>query len=113
MRIGVIVIVALSLALVGVGAGDGESRSRATLKLSKGIPLTLRGAHFLPGERVRVTVSNSLKRTKLVRSTSSGTFVVSFQDSLDRCNGLLALAIGARGSRATLKMPQLGCPPGL
>jgi hypothetical protein len=114
MRIGLVVIVALSLVLLGSAtAGEGESRSKATLKLSKGIPLTLRGAHFLPNERVRVTVSSTLKRTKLVSASASGAFVVSFQQAFDRCNGLLALATGARGSRAMLKMPQLGCPPRL
>lgn len=113
MRIGLVVIVALSLVLLGSAAGEGESRGKATLKLSKGIPLTLRGAHFLPNERVRVTVSSKLKRTKLVSANGSGGFVVSFQDAYDRCNGLLALAAGAQGSRAMLKMPQLGCPPRL
>lgn len=113
MRIGFAVIVALSLVLLGSAAGASESRSKATLKLSRGVPLTLRGAHFLPNERVRVTVSSELKRTKLVSASGSGGFVVSFQDAFDRCNGLLALAAGARGSRAMLKMPQLGCPPGL
>jgi hypothetical protein len=113
MRIGLVVVVALSLGLLGSAAGDGESRSKATLKLSKGTPLTLRGAHFVPNERVRVTVSSKLKRTKLVNVNRSGAFVVSFQEAFDRCNGLLALAVGRSGSRATLKMPQLGCPPRL
>jgi hypothetical protein len=113
MRVGLAVIVALSLVLLGSAAGEGESRGKATLKLTRGVPLTLRGAHFLPNERVRVTVSSELKRTKLLSANASGGFVVSFQDAFDRCNGLLALATGARGSRAVLKMPQLGCPPRL
>ena len=113
MRIAAVVIAAFGLALLGVGASEGESRKGATLKFAKGVPLTLRGAHFLPRERVRVTVTSELKRTKLVTASATGTFVVSFQAAFDRCNGLLALAIGSQGSRARLKMPQLGCPPRL
>jgi hypothetical protein len=114
MRIGLVVIViALSLGLIGSAASGGESRDKATLKLTKGVPLTLRGAHFAPKERVRVTVSSKLKRAKVVRASVGGGFVVSFQDAYDRCTGLFALAAGATGSRATLKMPQLGCPPRL
>jgi hypothetical protein len=110
MRIALVITAAFCLALLGSAAGEGESRSRATLKLSKGMPLTLRGAHFLPSERVRVTVSGELRRTKHVAANGSGVFLVSFQTAYDRCSGLLALAVGARGSRAMLKMPQLGCP---
>lgn len=113
MRIGLVVMVLSSLALSGSAVGGGESRDKATLKLARGVPLTLRGAHFLPNERVRVTVSSKLKRTKPVTASDSGAFVVRFQDAYDRCSGLLAIAAGTRGSRATLKMPQLGCPPTL
>jgi hypothetical protein len=113
MRIALVVIVALSLGLLGSAAGEGESRSKATLKLSRGMPLTLRGTHFLPNERVRVTVSSEMKRTKRVVANAAGAFVVSFQTAYDRCDGLLALAVGTGGSRAMLKMPQLGCPPSL
>jgi hypothetical protein len=113
MRTSVILILAVSLLLIGPAAGQGKSQRSATLKLSKGTPLTLRGAHFDPRERVRVTVSNRLKRTKVVNAGASGSFVVSFQDSYDRCTGLFARAVGTGGSRATLKMPQLGCPPRL
>jgi hypothetical protein len=110
MRIGLVITVALSLALSGSAAGGGESASKATLKLMRGMPLTVRGGHFLPNERVRVTVSSELTRTKQVSANASGAFVVSFPIALDRCSGLLATAVGARGSRARLKMPQLGCP---
>jgi hypothetical protein len=113
MKIALVITAALSLALLGSAAGGGESREKATLKLSKGIPLTLRGAHFLANERVRVTVSSEFTRTKRVTANDSGVFVVSFQTAYDRCSGLLAVAVGARGSRAGLKMPQLGCPPRL
>jgi hypothetical protein len=110
MRIGLVITVALSLALSGAAAGGGGSRKHPTLKLSGGMPLTMRGTHFVPRERVRVTVSSTLTRTKQVTANGSGAFVVSFPIALDRCSGLLATAVGARGSRVRLKMPQLGCP---
>jgi hypothetical protein len=105
------VIGAASLVLAASAAGGSDTRAKPTLKLTRGMPLTLRGAHFAPKERVRVTVSSELKRTKLVRASGSGGFGVTFQDAYDRCDGLFALATGARGSRATLKLPPLGCPP--
>lgn len=104
------VTLALGLALVGSVANGGESRKKATLQLSGGIPLTLRGANFLPGERVRVTISGELRRTKQVTATRAGAFVVRFSAAYDRCSGLLAVAVGARGSRAVLKLPPLACP---
>lgn len=104
-------MVALGLAgaVLGSAAIDGESRQKATLKLS-GAPLTLRGAHFRPNERVRVTVTSMLRRTRQVTASPAGVFVVRFAGAQDRCSGLVALAVGARGSRAALKLPPLGCP---
>jgi hypothetical protein len=111
MRIGLVVIFVLSLALLGSAAGDGgQVRQKATLKLSGGAPLTLRGAHFRPNERVRVTVTSMLRRTRQVTASPAGVFVVRFAGAQDRCSGLVALAVGARGSRAGLKLPPLGCP---
>jgi hypothetical protein len=112
MRIGLaVVVLALGLALLGSAAAPGgESRQRATLKLSAGIPLTLRGTHFRPNERVRVTLAGELRRTKRVTAGRAGGFVVRFEAAYDRCSGAIASAVGARGSRATLKLPPLGCP---
>ncbi len=111
MRIGLlVVIIVLGLAVLGSAAIGGESRQKATLKLSSGAPMTLRGAHFRPNERVRVTVTSMLRRTRQVTASPSGTFVVRFAGAHDRCSGLVALAVGARGSRAGLKLPPLGCP---
>jgi hypothetical protein len=114
MRIVLVVIFALSLALLGSTAGDGgQVSTKPTLKLSRGAPLTVRGANFRPSEKVRVTVKSERTRTKLATATGSGVFVVRFQDAYDRCSGLLATAIGDRGSRAMLKLPQPMCPPRL
>jgi hypothetical protein len=112
MRIGLVVVVlALGLALLGSAAAPGgESRQKATLKLSAGIPVTLRGAHFRPNERVRVTLSGERRLTKQVTASRAGAFVVRFEAAYDRCSAEIALAVGARGSRAGLKLPPLGCP---
>lgn len=111
MRIALVIAAALATALLlGWSAGGGEARGKPTLKLSNGYPLTVRGTNFRPGEPVRVTVSSQLKRTKNVIASRTGVFVVRFQDAYHRCAGMLAIAVGERGSRATLKMPVRGCP---
>ena len=112
MRIGLVVtlVLGLALALLGSTAIGGESKKKATLRLSASAPLTLRGANFLPSERVRVTVTSELRRSKQVTASRSGVFVVRFNGVYDRCNGLIAVAVGARGSKAGLKLPQPACP---
>jgi hypothetical protein len=113
MRIGLVVtlVLGLALAVLGSTAIGGESRKKATLRLSSDAPLTLRGANFLPSERVRVTVSGGeLRRTKQVTATRSGVFVVRFDAAYDRCSGYIARAVGTRGSRASVKLPLPACP---
>jgi hypothetical protein len=76
-------------------------------------PLTLRGTRFSARERVRVSVSTSVSAASRVTATRAGSFVVSFPGlSYDRCNGLLAVAVGSEGSRARLTAQPL-CPPRL
>lgn len=116
MRTAFVIALALSLALVGTAASGANETSagKATLKLQGGTPLTLRGARFVPGERVVVSVRSGQRQTKRVTATNRGGFVVSFpRISYDRCDPLFALAVGSRGSRAGLKMPPRACPPGL
>jgi hypothetical protein len=110
MRIGVVVILALGLALLAAAANGGESRKKATLKLSGGAPLTLRGANFLPSERVRVSLSGERRQMKQVTAGPGGGFVVRFQVAFDRCSATIVRAVGARGSLAGLKLPPLACP---
>jgi hypothetical protein len=111
-----ILIVALSLGslLVGSGTASGDrSGQSATLKLMRGTPLTLRGTNFASKERVRlVVVAAHDKTTKRLTANAGGTFVVRFPDiSVNRCKGFTALAIGARGSRASTTAPNAYCPP--
>ena len=101
---------ALALAVPAVAAGPAP-----TLRLLSDQPLTVRGAHFKVHERVRVTsYVDATKRSKLVRTTTIGTFKVSFDVPMafDPCvESLRVTAVGARGSAATLKLPQRACPP--
>jgi hypothetical protein len=113
MRIGLVValVLGLALALLGSTAIGRESKKKAMLRMSDAAPLTLRGANFLPSERVRVTVTGGeLRRTKQVTATRAGNFVVSFNAVYYRCSGVVARAVGARGSQASLKLPLPACP---
>jgi hypothetical protein len=114
MRTGVVILAVLALALAlaffGSAAVDGESEQKATLKLAGSAPLALRGANFRPTERVRVTLSGEVTRTKHVTASAGGAFVVRFQSTYDRCSAAIVRAVGAKGSRAALKLVPVACP---
>jgi hypothetical protein len=114
MRYAVVIALAAGVALLGgiaIGAPDGTRK--ATLKMTSGTPVTIRGARFVPGERVRISVSDARTRTRRVTANTAGVFVAEFPIAFDRCNGLIVSAVGSEGSRATLKRPELLCPPRL
>jgi hypothetical protein len=116
MRIVLTVIAALVLAASGSVAQVGETAGtgRATLTLTDRAPLKLRGRGFLARERVRITVSAPIRKTKRVTASVRGSFVVTFEDVVvDRCHRLIASAVGNGGSRASAKLPQPQCPPPL
>jgi hypothetical protein len=117
MRTALVIALGLTFALALGAAASGTNQTsagRATLKLQGVAPLTLRGAQFVPAERVVVSVRSGQRRSKRLTANSRGGFVVSFpRVSYDRCDPLFALAVGSRGSRAGLKVPPRGCPPGL
>jgi hypothetical protein len=108
-------LVALVLTLAPAGAAaDQSTPRRATLHVGLGVPLVVRGAHFVPGEQVSVTIAAARKRTKRTVANSRGGFVVRFRASFERCRaGFIALAVGDRGSRALVKRPPMLCPPRL
>jgi hypothetical protein len=114
MRYAVVIALAAGLALLGSSAnGAGDATGKATLKLIRGAPVTVRGTHFEAGERVRLVASSEGQRTRRVTASTAGAFVAQFPFAFDRCNGLIIQAIGSDGSRATLKQPELLCPPRL
>jgi hypothetical protein len=115
MRTALVIALTLGLALGAAESGANQTAAgKATLKLQGVAPVTLRGAGFVRAERVVVSVRSGQRRSKRLTANSRGGFVVSFPRlSYDRCDPLFALAVGSRGSRAGLKVPPRGCPPGL
>lgn len=116
MRIALTVVVALALAASWsvAQAREDATTGRATLTLTDRAPLKLRGKGFVARERVRITVSAQIRKTKRTIASARGSFVVTFDGvAVDRCQGLTAFAVGNGGSRASAKLPQPQCPPPL
>jgi hypothetical protein len=108
-RIAVILAVVAAAALPAAASGGSQ---RPALALVSQQPLVVRGTHFLPRESVRVTAFAGTDRTVVhVRATRTGTFVAATDLSVGRCGGVGAVAVGARGSRATLRVPLPACMP--
>lgn len=112
--------VALALSVVAVAASlpqvAGTASVRPELRLADSTPVVLRGSHFRANEAVlvRLTVSDVV-RSKRVRASARGAFSAVYPlVSYDRCSGVLsAVATGRGGSRDSLKLPQVACPPRL
>lgn len=69
-------------------------------------PFVVRGKAFRPWERVRVTVAFERRLVRRITATAAGTFTVSFGHiGLRRCDAVSVQAVGAGGSRTTLKLP--------
>ena len=91
---------------------EGQDAGKATLGLGAPAPLTIRGTRFESRERVRLIVVTRKKITKRLTASQSGTFVVRFRGlAVDRCQGFSAFALGSQGSRASLSLPNVYCPP--
>ncbi|MGZ8691618.1 MAG: hypothetical protein ACXWZY_05535 [Gaiellaceae bacterium] len=114
-------VLVLLAALVLVGAAyafpSGTAATRATLKLVRTEPVLLSGSGFRSAERVRVSAQIDGKTlVRRVVASRVGAFRVAFGTDIvvDRCNSpFAARAVGARGSEARLKLPELLCPPAL
>jgi hypothetical protein len=104
------------IALVALVAGSATAgaASRPALRLLDRSPVTVRGDHFAPRERVRLTVTSDgeVKRVA-VRSTANGIFRASLETmTVDRCSMVRVVAVGGEGSHAVLKMlPPPMCMP--
>jgi hypothetical protein len=101
--------VALIACVLGVSTAAAATPPRLTLVARA--PLTLRGTHFRPLERIRVTVYTPARPIRTVRATVAGSFSVMFTGVYaGRCASLRAVAVGAAGSTASLKLlPLPGC----
>jgi hypothetical protein len=103
------VIPVLLLALIAFPAASAATGP--TLSVTDRSPFTVRGQGFAPRERVRVVVmAGGQGTTKWTSSGAGGRLSVQFTNvKLASCPAYVVRAVGARGSRATLKfMPE--CP---
>ena len=109
------VAIAALLALLGAAAGAGaqpeRELGRATVKPASIDPLKVRGSGFKRRERVRLTVTpaGGAGVTKRFRAKRNGSFTATF-GALQACNGIEAVAVGRRGSRASFQLSAIGCP---
>ncbi|MEP6893826.1 MAG: hypothetical protein ABI927_08615 [Gaiellaceae bacterium] len=112
MRMIGILAAALAIGVAGIGDAAG-SAAKANLRLTDRQPLSVQGRYFLSGERVRLRVSGEVSASRIVRANAAGSFTVRFGDiTVDRCNVIRVVAVGGRGSQATLKMlPAPACNP--
>jgi hypothetical protein len=105
-----------TLVIVPVSASAGE-RPPPALRVTALAPVQVAGRHFNANERVRLHVTRGETTvTRTVNATRLGGFRTTFTgiSITDRCSSaLLVRAVGARGSRASVKLPQLHCPPAL
>ncbi len=105
----------LSLATAALAlflAPDTRAVTRPSLALLDRAPIVLRGRSFVAGERVRVTVSTTVRRTRVVYAGSRGGFIVRFTGLIvPRCGGFIARARGSSGDLATMKIPLPACQP--
>lgn len=83
----------------------------ATLAISDRDPLTIRGARFSPGEKVKLLVSGQVHLSRTVQAGTRGGFTTVFRVSLGRCDALVVQAIGSRGHRAQVEVAQTACAP--
>jgi hypothetical protein len=83
---------------------------RAVLLVRNTTPFRVTGARFVPGERVRVTVTPTGGAGIVRRVTASrrGTFVLLFR-SVHVCAGVAGKAVGSRGSRAAFSLSAIMC----
>lgn len=103
--LGVAICALLLTGSSALGAG------RATLSITDRDPLTIRGARFAPGERVKLLVTGQSLVVRAVRAGPRGGFTTVFRVRLGRCDAVVVQAIGSRGHRAQVDITQMACAP--
>ncbi len=106
LLLGLVIACALSAAGFGLAAAR-EPR----LSITDPQPLTVRGVEFAPGERVVVTATIRVRRTRTVFADIRGRFVVRFRglSVQDTCDDYVIKALGNRGTRAAIRVKTV-CP---
>jgi hypothetical protein len=102
----------LITAIVALGAGTALGSSKAPrLVVLKSHPLTVQGRHFKPHAHVRVTLTSSGQTTKRVTVSRSGTFTVTFTQTLDRCTQWTVRATVRGHAPVLVRGPKPACTP--
>ena len=104
-------LVLLLGASCSAGAEPDPADARAKLVPRSLAPLELDGRGFKRFERVKVTVTptGGAAVTERLRARRKGSFTATFA-GVDACNGIEAVAVGRRGSRASFQLAAVGCP---
>ena len=102
--------VAIALLLLSGSAALGSGRG-ANLSITDRDPLTIRGARFAPGERVKLLVTGQGLLVRSVRAGPRGGFTTVLRMTLGRCDAVVVQAIGNRGHRAQVDITQTACAP--
>ena len=103
MRLGLAAAVA-AIAVASASAASGPP----ALEVRSLAPFSIRGTHFQPFERVRVTLNRTWASSAV--ASGAGVVVVTIRGAAaDRCDGYTATAAGSRGSRAMLVARPLAC----
>jgi hypothetical protein len=106
---------ALGVAICALLAFSGSSAlgsgRDASLAITDRDPLTIRGARFAPGERVKLFVTGQGLLVRSVRAGPRGGFTTIFRVRLGRCDAVVVQAIGNRGHRAQVDITQTACTP--
>jgi hypothetical protein len=88
-----------------VSAPGGLARTHATISVTRVIPITVKGAGFKAGERVKVVVRTPTVYRRTVTATRRGRFTTAFQRGGSKCVTIRVLATGNKGSRARAYVP--------
>jgi hypothetical protein len=113
-RFATLIVAFLVLAPAGAAA-QKSAAGKAKLRVMSSAPLKVKGMGFASGERVLVRIRGKAVITrKRATASRSGVWVLSFPGlAYERCSALIVTAVGNRGSRAGMKLPQPLCPPPL
>jgi len=102
-----VVVALFAASTTALGAPDTR---RPVLRITDLAPLTVRGANFRPGERVKLLVNAGTPVVRAVRAGERGRFVARLGVRLDAssCSAVVQ-AVGAAGSRAMVDLARPGC----
>jgi hypothetical protein len=97
--------------LIGLLATSAATAGGARVRVTDTSPATVRGAGFVPGERVRVTVDARTTVTRRVLAGPAGGFVARFQTvTLSWCTAYVVRAVGSTGDTAIIRVLAPECP---